>query len=86
MVIFWTAEQYTDILYLSDCIRDIRVQSDAAKPDSKFGLFRSTYTTISSPYAASSTAGHGLTDEVRGDAYVQLACPFGGNHKSVLDV
>ena len=77
VVIFWTAEQYTDILYLSDCIRDIRVQSDVAKPDSKFSLFRSTYTTISSPYAASSTAGHGLTDEVRGDAYVQLAMQEG---------
>lgn len=76
MVIFWTAEQYADILYLSDCTRDIRVLPDKERPESAFSLFRSTYTTISSPYASSPATGHRMV-EVRGDAYVQLAMQEG---------
>ncbi len=75
-MIFWTAEQYTDILYLSDCIRDIRVLPDAGQSKPAFSLFRSTYTMISSPNAGASASGGG-TAKVRGNAYVQLAVQEG---------
>lgn len=76
MVIFWTTEQYTDILYLSDCIQDIRILPDGRQAEPAFSLFRSTYTMISSPYAGAPASGVGTTD-VRGSAYVQLAVQEG---------
>lgn len=77
IVILWSAEQYTDILYLTDCIRDICVcQDNTSKQDSLFTLFRSTYTMISSPHVNLTDASDTLA-EIRGEAYVQLVVQEG---------
>lgn len=87
LVILWSAEQYTDILYLTDCIRDLWVwqtKSSYAKDADKekalsFPIFRTTYTTISYPDVnRESMQETGSTCcEVRGTAYVHVAVQEG---------
>ena len=48
LIIVWSAKQYTDILYLMDCIRDFCVEDNRKESGKfKYSLFRTTYTMIS---------------------------------------
>lgn len=53
LIILWSAQQYTDILYLMDCLRDafLKYTDDDGDTDSADdnSLFRTTYTMISFP-------------------------------------
>ncbi len=74
IVILWSAEQYTDILYLVDCIRDIHLQMD----EEQALLFRSTYTMISYPDYVKEReeeiveTPHYDENEILGKAFVQI--------------
>ena len=87
LVILWSTEQYTDILYLTDCIRDLWVWqtkstytngTDKERTPS-FPLFRTTYTTISHPDVnqVSMHETDSTHHEVRGTAYVHVAVQEG---------
>lgn len=79
LVILWSAKQYTDILYLVSCIRDMqwRRESDGAK----YSVFRTTYTISSFPDLAASDDPKQPSEEkdkkrlreILGDAYIQFA-------------
>lgn len=54
IVILWSSRQYTDVLYLIDCIRDFKflnskVPETVEDTDKGFSVFRTTYTMISFP-------------------------------------
>lgn len=49
VVILWSAKQYTDVMYLIDCVRDF----ECHWKDEKLKLFRTTYTLITFPDAVS---------------------------------
>lgn len=89
LIILWSARQYTDILYLMDCIRDFTIRDDREMelPELEqplYSLFRTTYTMISFPdlFSREGVNNHALS-EIKGHAHVQFVMQDGTGEKDI---
>lgn len=78
IVILWSTKQYTDVLYLMDCLRDLCCRKNGVS----FSMFRTTYTMISFPdVIAKGTEQDANLAEIQGDAYIQFVMQDGRGEK-----
>ncbi len=93
LVVLWSSKQYTDILYLIDCILDFRIPigklfNTQDTNNNCMILFRTAYTTIS----YHNKNKHDLIKskdteqaDIRGKAQIQFVMQYGAGRKSYLD-
>lgn len=87
IVILWSCRQYTDILYLIDCIRDFRFQ-DKSAPDSSstgdsYSLLRTTYTMLSFPdIVRGDSESDPSLSQILGKAHIQFVMQTGFGERS----
>ena len=101
LIILWSAKQYTDILYLMDCLRDSYVQymEETGKNECdteyvvKCSLFRTTYTMISFPDVVKEINdkgkivedGKGIFHNILGQAHIQFVMQDGIGEKQIKE-
>lgn len=87
LIIIWSAKQYTDILYLMDCIRDFGIKDDRPGMDEvNYSLFRTTYTMVSFPDVVKHDSDSDYPfKEVRGMAHIQFVMQDGMGESSIAD-
>lgn len=79
LIIVWSAKQYTDILYLMDCVRDFYIEDKIKESgNNRYSLFRTTYTMISffDIMESDSNATYPLGD-ILGHAHIQFVMQDG---------